>query len=83
MAGGRSFELTPNAQIWPRKLNAVLPGGKANDIYLVVRDLGQNSGQGLDFILGVPFLERFYSVYDTRHRRVGLATTQFTNAVIN
>lgn len=47
--GGVQYELTPNAQIWPRELNSVL-GGSEGNIYLVVSDLGTESGQGLDFI---------------------------------
>lgn len=47
--GGVTYELTPNAQIWPRALNATI-GGEEGHIYLVVADLGSPSGQGLDFI---------------------------------
>jgi hypothetical protein len=47
--GGVQYELTPNAQIWPRELNSQL-GGTEGNIYLVVSDLGSQSGQGLDFI---------------------------------
>ncbi|KAI9450421.1 aspartic peptidase A1 [Lactarius psammicola] len=82
IAGGRSFELTANAQIWPRALNTQI-GGSSGSIYLVVADLGSPSGQGLDFINGYTFLERFYSVYDTANNRVGLATTWFTRATTN
>ena len=74
-----TFDLIPNAQIWPRNLNSQL-GGTAGDIYLVVGDLGNPSGSGLDFINGQSFLERFYSVFDTANQRVGLATTSFTTA---
>ena len=77
-----TFELTPNAQIWPRSLNSKI-GGTAGSIYLIVSDLRTNSGQGLDFINGQTFLERFYSVYDTSNNRVGLATTPFTDATTN
>jgi cathepsin E len=77
-----TFELTPNAQIWPRSLNTDI-GGTADGIYLIVNDLGNDSGQGFDFINGQAFLERFYSVYDTGKKRVGLATTQFTKATTN
>jgi hypothetical protein len=70
--------LNANAQIWPRALNPII-GGEKDGIYLVVADLGQVETGGLDFILGIPFLERHYSVYDTTNNRVGLATTQFTN----
>ncbi|KIL59047.1 hypothetical protein M378DRAFT_15078 [Amanita muscaria Koide BX008] len=80
--GNSTFELTPNAQIWPRALNGTL-GGNAGTIYLVVGDLGSNSGSGLDFIDGFAFLQRFYSVYDTTNNQVGLATTQYTNATTN
>ncbi|KAI8994194.1 acid protease [Trametes punicea] len=80
--GGTNFEFTPNAQIWPRSLNSVI-GGEEGKIYLVTTDLGSPSGQGLDFINGFVFLQRFYSVFDTANSRVGLATTQFTNAETN
>ncbi|GJE97834.1 aspartic peptidase A1 [Phanerochaete sordida] len=80
--GGQSFELTKNAQIWPRSLNAAI-GGDAGSIYLIVGNIGTPSGSGLDFVNGFGFLERFYAVYDTGHSRVGLATTPFTFAETN
>ncbi|KAI9430550.1 acid protease [Lactarius indigo] len=80
--GDVQYELTPNAQIWPRTLNTAI-GGKSDQIYLIVSDLGGPSGQGLDFINGFTFLQRFYSVYDVSNSRVGLATTPFTNAETN
>ncbi|KAG1737746.1 acid protease [Suillus lakei] len=80
--GGTSYDLTPNGQIWPRSLNTDI-GGNSNNIYLVVNDIGSNSGTGLDFINGYSFLQRFYSVYDTTNRQVGFATTSSTDAVSN
>ncbi|KAI0766435.1 acid protease [Trametes elegans] len=80
--GGTTFELTANAQIWPRALNATI-GGEEGRIYLVASDLGSQSGQGLDFINGFAFLQRFYSVYDTGNSQVGLATTPFTDSQTN
>jgi len=81
---GVPFELTPNAQIWPRNLNTLIGGTTGqDDIYLMVSDVGTNFGSGLDFILGQAFLERFYSVYDTANHRVGLAKTKFTHAKTN
>ncbi|KAH9964274.1 aspartic peptidase A1 [Russula dissimulans] len=81
-AGDTTFELTPNAQIWPRVLNSFI-GGTPGDVYLIVHDIGGPSGRGLDFINGCTFLERFYSVFDTENRQVGLATTPFTTATSN
>ncbi|OAX33575.1 acid protease [Rhizopogon vinicolor AM-OR11-026] len=80
--GGVSYELTPNAQIWPRSLNSDI-GGTTNSIYLVVGDIGTPSGSGLDFINGYCFLERFYSVFDTTNSKVGFATTEYTYATSN
>lgn len=76
------YTLTPNAQIWPRSLNTNI-GGTAGSIYLIVSDLGSNSGGGLDFINGFAFLQRFYSVFDTTNRRVGFATTPYTTSTAN
>ena len=76
------FELTANAQIWPRALNTDI-GGVAGQIYLIVSNIGTPSGQGLDFILGMAFLERHYSVFDSANKLVGLATTSFTKATTN
>ncbi|THH13076.1 hypothetical protein EW146_g7101 [Bondarzewia mesenterica] len=80
--GRTTFELTANAQIWPRSLNSFI-GGTSNNVYLIVGDLGSNSREGLDFINGLAFLERFYSVFDTDKKRVGLATTRYTYATTN
>lgn len=79
---GTSFEVTANAQAWPRSLNSLI-GGSSDKVYLIVADIGFPSGQGLDFINGQTFLERFYSVYDADMQRVGLATTPFTKATSN
>ncbi|KIY43928.1 aspartic peptidase A1 [Fistulina hepatica ATCC 64428] len=80
--GGTEFELTADAQIWPRSLNSEV-GGDSDSIYLIVSDIGSTSGSGFDFINGYTFLERFYSVFDTTNSRVGFATTSYTNATSN
>ncbi|KIM81111.1 hypothetical protein PILCRDRAFT_821935 [Piloderma croceum F 1598] len=80
--GSNTYTLTPNAQIWPRMLNSVI-GGTTDGIYLIIGNLGTPSGQGLDFINGYTFLERFYSVFDTTHKRVGLACTLETDIITN
>ncbi|KAH9838072.1 family A1 protease [Rhodofomes roseus] len=77
-----TYGLTANAQIWPRSLNSAI-GGSSGDIYLVVGDIGSDSGEGLDFINGYAFLERFYSVFDTTNAQVGFAETQYTSATSN
>ncbi|KAF8416367.1 hypothetical protein L210DRAFT_3582978, partial [Boletus edulis BED1] len=74
-----AYELTANAQIWPRSLNSLI-NGTSDGIYLVVSDLGPFNFTGVNFITGYTFLERFYSVYDTTHGAVGFAKTQYTYA---
>ena len=52
-------------------------------MYLIVGDIGTRTGQGLDFINGQTWLERFYTVFDTANSRIGFANTPFTNADSN
>ncbi|KAG1842527.1 acid protease [Suillus subalutaceus] len=80
--GGVTYELTPNAQIWPRSLNTDIRG-TTDSIYLIIGSTGSSSGSGLDFVNGYCFLERFYSVFDTTNSRVGFATTAYTDATTN
>ncbi|KAJ6570655.1 family A1 protease [Mycena vulgaris] len=80
--GGRQFPLIPNAQIWPRMLNTAIRG-QSNQIYLVVADLGTEEGAGLDFVLGMVFLQRYYSAYDYDNGLIGLSETAFTGAISN
>ena len=77
-----TYELIPNAQIWPRTLNAVI-GGTVNSVYLIVNDIGSVSGEGLDFVNGQAFLERFYTAYYSGDGSVGFANTRFTKSIIN
>ena len=58
-------------------------GGQAGDIFLIISDLGTTSGQGLDFINGMSFLERFYTTYDAGNNEFGIAETKFTFATSN
>jgi len=80
--GGITFEFTANAQIWPRALNSAI-GGDDQHVFLIVSDIGSNSGSGLDFINGMVWIERFYVVLDTGNQRVGVANTPFTQAGTN
>lgn len=79
---GVTYELTANAQIWPRALNTAI-GGNTNSVYLIVGDIGTPSGEGFDFVNGYAFLERFYSVFNSANGSVGFATTPFTRATTN
>ncbi|KAG2361509.1 aspartic peptidase domain-containing protein, partial [Suillus spraguei] len=79
--GQETYHLTPDAQIWPRYLNSAIRGDR-RAIYLVVKGLSRPIGQGLDFLLGYVFLQRFYTVLDSGGR-VGFAKTSFTYAVTN
>ncbi|EKM61603.1 uncharacterized protein PHACADRAFT_84864, partial [Phanerochaete carnosa HHB-10118-sp] len=79
---GVTYEFTANAQAWPRALNTAI-GGNTDSIYLIVGSIGTPTGEGLDFINGQAWLERFYAVFDTTNRQVGFATTSFTDATTN
>ena len=65
-----------------RSLNTAI-GGSASSIYLIVNNIGSPTGEGLDFIDGMTFLERFYAVFDSTNSQFGIATTQFTDATTN
>lgn len=56
-------------------------GGVPGAIYLVINDLG--GLDGLDFLNGLPFLERFYTAFDSGNSRFGIARTLFTHAETN
>ncbi|KAG1734605.1 acid protease [Suillus lakei] len=80
--GGTAFTLTPNAQIWPRSMNSVIgdTSGNSDNIYLIVADIGSET---FGFVSGYTFLERFYSIFDTTNKRVGFATTAYTESTSN
>lgn len=71
--GGTPFEVTVEQYRWPADQYTLI-GGNANTCYLAVADLGTNSGQGLDFILGYNTLKHFAVVLDTANSQVGIAT---------
>ncbi|KAG2073323.1 acid protease [Suillus decipiens] len=78
-----TYTLTRNGQIWPRSLNTMIGGG-AGSIYLIVRDMGVEIGEGnYDSVNGYVFMQRFYTVLDTTNHQVGFATTPFTDADTN
>ncbi|TFL03665.1 aspartic peptidase A1 [Pterulicium gracile] len=78
---GVTYEFTANAQIWPRALNEVI-GGLPSFIYLITASIGAPTGQGLDFVNGFVFVQRFYTVLDTAGQ-VGFAETRDTRSTVN
>jgi cathepsin E len=93
--GVGTLSLSPNAQIWPRSYNKAA-GGQPGYIYLVVANVSLNlffmnhllkrtaqSKRNDGVVLGMVFLERFYTYYDSRQHRVGFANTQHTFAEVN
>jgi Eukaryotic aspartyl protease len=83
---GREFELTQNAQIFPRALNGKI-GGTSDYVYIMVYDIGAtivpSSVVKPQCVLGYAFLERYYTVFDAPNRRIGFASTRFTKSEIN
>ena len=71
-----------DARLRIRQLNTAI-GGSDEFVYLVIGDLGTPSGEGLDFVGGMAFLQRYYYALDTENNRLGFARTQFTNATTN
>lgn len=49
--------------------------GVDNSIDLIIKGLGSDALQGLEFIVSCMFLERLYTVCDATNSRVGFATT--------
>ncbi|KAF9370476.1 hypothetical protein CPC16_003688 [Podila verticillata] len=74
--GRKVFKLTPAQYLVPQN-QVVSIGGNVGTTYSWIASLGNND-PGLAFILGQKFLENFYSVYDTTHKRVGLARAKTT-----
>jgi hypothetical protein len=78
---GSEFELIANAQIFPRKLDQTI-GGSSDYVYLMVDTFGARQDVPV-CIIGYMFLERYYTVFDASNQRIGFASTQFTNSMIN
>lgn len=77
--GNGIYELTRNAQILPRKPI----GSPGSDIIHLIFQQMSPSSNGIDFILGYPFLQRFYSYYDFYNEQLGFAETPHTRDEVN
>ncbi|KAG0704600.1 acid protease [Suillus ampliporus] len=75
--GGTVFSMDTAAQLIPLDQNTAW-GGQAGVQYGVIINMGANSGEGLDFIIGQKFMEKYYAVFDTDDNRVGFAYTDHT-----
>ena len=75
---------------WPttqRNLNTLI-GGSPDYVYLIVGDIGANSGSGMDIISGMAFMERCYISFSTNTaprlvNGVSIANTPNTQAMTN
>ncbi|KAH9832517.1 acid protease [Rhodofomes roseus] len=74
---GEPFVLDVEAQLLPIWQNTAW-GAEPNLQYGYIGPIGSPSGEGLDFILGQKFMERFYAVFDTPNSRVGFAYSDHT-----
>ena len=58
--GDHDFTLDVDEQLVPEEMNTVY-GGDAGTRYILVSPIGV-MGDGLDFVLGIPFLAKYYTV---------------------
>ncbi|GBE89461.1 Polyporopepsin [Sparassis crispa] len=79
--GGVVYTLTATAQLLPKDQNTAW-GGEEDLRYGYIGPIGYVSGTGMDFILGMKFLQRYYSVFDTTNNRVGFAYTANTFSLL-
>ncbi|KAN0079881.1 Aspartic peptidase domain containing protein [Tylopilus felleus] len=70
--GDHDFTLDVDAQLLPQRMNRFW-GGNAGKRYSFVCPIGHITGHGLDFILGIPFMEKYYTVHDADEQRIGFA----------
>ena len=60
--GDREFTLDVGSQLVPHKIYTALGGDATGKCYGVVGSIGHVMGHGLDFLLGIPFMEKYYTV---------------------
>ncbi|KAN0074450.1 Aspartic peptidase domain containing protein [Tylopilus felleus] len=69
-SGDHEFTLDVDSQLLPQSMNTAW-SRDAGKCYSFVVPIGHFSGQGLDFVLGIPFLEKYYTVYNGDKQQIG------------
>ncbi|KAG6326930.1 hypothetical protein ID866_12159 [Astraeus odoratus] len=76
LIGDQSYDLSPNAQIFARS--------SPNDqIILVVHMNNMGINPRIDFLLGYPFFQRYYVVFNSSSSQIGFASHMFTYSTTN
>jgi len=70
----KPFVLIPDAQLMPPALGQLFEASNPNNDFVSI----VASSGGAEFTVGMMALTRFYSVFDTPHKRIGLAYTSST-----
>lgn len=75
--GGETFEMEPDDYM-DRSQNHGSPAG-SDTCWAHMMPVG-NTGRGPIFVLGMPFLRAFYTVYDVHTKRIGFAKAQHSKS---
>ncbi|KAN0079862.1 Aspartic peptidase domain containing protein [Tylopilus felleus] len=70
--GDHTFTLDGNSQLFPQWISR-LAGGDTGKRHSVVCPIGHVAGRGSDFVLGIPFMEKYYTVFDAERQQIGFA----------
>ncbi|KAN0080201.1 Aspartic peptidase domain containing protein [Tylopilus felleus] len=75
--GDHTFTLDGESQLLPQSMNTEL-GGDVGKHYGIIGPIGHFAGDvnDVDFVLGIPFMRKYYTVYDADKRRIGFAPSQ-------
>lgn len=82
-----TYELIPDAQVFPKSVAALVIAGlnlPLNSVLLSVFESSSKSSTA--HTLGLPFMERFYNVFDARNSgglQIGFAPNQYYKEVYN
>ena len=79
-----SFALTPDGQrLAPSTSRKHYKRNTSKQYDIFIGSNNQFSGNGSAFTLGIPWLRRFFVVYDSDNQRVGVANTSYTDALVD